>query len=188
MKLASLSAVVDRLRLTPNAQDELTLSEKAEPTSFIDKPLPGPPVRPNNASSRGLPKHRPARSEEEAVRARRGDSRSARSRPSEQLDIFADPIDSPKKRSQRRPRRNSDSSVVERSGRSLIDSDEEDRKREKRRRERRQREREREREGAKSSKSSKKPDRKLDIIDQLDATSIYGAGCEYNRPYIPGTT
>lgn len=70
-------------------------------------------------------------------------------------------------------RRNSDSSVVSRSSRKLLDPEEEKKRSERRRRERRHRERE-----AKDGKS-KKPDRKLDIIDKLDVTSIYGTGCEY---------
>lgn len=70
-------------------------------------------------------------------------------------------------------RRNSDSSVVSRSSRKLLDPEEEKKRAERRRRERRHRERD-----AKDGKS-KKPDRKLDIIDKLDVTSIYGTGCEY---------
>lgn len=31
------------------------------------------------------------------------------------------------------------------------------------------------------SKAKQRPSRKMDIIDQLDATSIYGTGCMYNR-------
>jgi len=69
-------------------------------------------------------------------------------------------------------RRNSESSVAERSGKPL-DPEEEKKKQEKRRRERRER---REREG--KDPRTGKPDRKLDIIDKLDVTSIYGAGCK----------
>lgn len=47
---------------------------------------------------------------------------------------------------------------------------------ERRRRERRHRDRERQRDG--KSRSSRK-DRRLDIIDKLDVTSIYGTGSEY---------
>lgn len=60
---------------------------------------------------------------------------------------------------------------MEKSGRSL-DPEEEKKRQERRRRERRHRERE-----GKEGRS-KKPDRKLDIIDKLDVTSIYGTGCE----------
>lgn len=101
------------------------------------------------------------------MRARRAAGLSNRvARPSGDLDIFADPS-SPQK--QHRVRRNSESSI---GGRS-IDPEEEKRRQERRRRERRHRE---------ASKSGpKKTDRKLDIIDKLDVTSIYGTGREY--PY-----
>lgn len=54
------------------------------------------------------------------------------------------------------------------SGKAL-DPVEEKKRQDRRRRERRHRERE-------ALKDPKKPSRKLDIIDQLDATSIYGMG------------
>ena len=104
------------------------------------------------------------------MRARRKDSVPSSSRPRQtgELNIFADPSDtSPRKSDTRRVRRNSDSSVVSRNSR-LLDPEEEKRRQERRRRERRHRDR---REG-------KKPDRKLDIIDKLDVTSIYGTGCK----------
>lgn len=94
----------------------------------------------------------------------------------EELDIFADGNGGPQVRSpERRVRRNSDSSVIDR--KSIDD--------EKRRQERRRRERkEREAQDLKDGKVPKKPSRKLDIIDQLDATSIYGTGCTYNSPDV----
>lgn len=104
------------------------------------------------------------------MRARRMAGGSTRSKPTNELDIFADPSDSPKRSDGRRVRRNSESSAADRNSKSLS-PEEEKKKQERRRRERRER---REREG----KDPKKPDRKLDIIDQLDATSIYGAGCK----------
>lgn len=103
------------------------------------------------------------------MRARRAAGGSTRSKPTNELDIFADPSESPKRTDGRRVRRNSESSAVER---KPLSPEEEKKRQERRRRERRER---REREG----KDPKKPDRKLDIIDQLDATSIYGAGCEF---------
>lgn len=107
------------------------------------------------------------------MRARRAHGSSSRSRPTAELDIFADPVESsPKKSDPRRVRRNSESSIMEKSGRSL-DPEEEKKRQERRRRERRHRERE-----GKEGRS-KKPDRKLDIIDKLDVTSIYGTGCKY---------
>lgn len=109
------------------------------------------------------------------MRARRIAAGSSASKPApsqQTLDIFADPVDSSTARrldSNRRVRRNSESSVAER---KPLDPEEEKKKQERRRRERRER---RERE-AKDPK--RKPDRKLDIIDKLDVTSIYGTGCK----------
>lgn len=54
-------------------------------------------------------------------------------------------------------------------------TEEEKRQRDAKRRERRQRERE--------TKDRKPPARKLDIIDQLDATSIYGTGSKCLERY-----
>lgn len=136
----------------------------------------GSAPRSENIPPRAGPMHRPSRSQEEAMRARRaaGSSSGPRPRgPNGELNIFADPT-SPRKSSERRgARRNSESSVAERNGKPL-DPEEEKKRQERRRRERRHREREREREAGKDPKAKK--DRKLDIIDQLDATSIYGTG------------
>lgn len=63
---------------------------------------------------------------------------------------------------------------MERSSKLFDDDDE------KRRRERRHRERERQRDG--KPRSSRK-DRRLDIIDKLDVTSIYGTGSTY-LPFV----
>jgi hypothetical protein len=68
-------------------------------------------------------------------------------------------------------RRNSDSSVADR---KPLDPEEEKKRQERKRRERERRHREREGKDPKS----RKPDRKLDIIDKLDVTSIYGTGCK----------
>ena len=93
----------------------------------------------------------------------------SRGRPAEELDIFADPVeDAPKKSG---PRRNSESSVIERSGKALTPEEEKERQ-ERRRRERRHREK------SKDGRP-KKANRRLDLIDKLDVTSIYGTGCEY---------
>ncbi|KAJ5818123.1 hypothetical protein N7474_003714 [Penicillium riverlandense] len=92
------------------------------------------------------------------------------------LDIFADPPTLSKSATTgpgrgerpRRPRRNSESSVMERASQLFDDDDE------KRRRERRHRERDaRHRDG--KQRSSRK-NRRLDIIDKLDVTGIYGTG------------
>lgn len=172
-------------------QDNLTLNERPStnnnnknntdmmrpppPRSNTGGPLPPPysatgSSRAENVPPRGHPSHRPSRSQEEAMRARRiASGNTSRRHPSQELDIFADPIaSSPKKTDPRRVRRNSESSIMEKSGK-LLDPEEEKRRQERRRRERKHRE------GSKS----KKPDRKLDLIDKLDVTSIYGTGCEY---------
>ncbi|PQE24447.1 Pal1 cell morphology protein [Rutstroemia sp. NJR-2017a BBW] len=147
--------------LTGNAAelfDELTL---------VDKPVPNrsnkPPPPPRSITDRGQPPaygsmrenvrpggHRINRSrDEEALRAKKA-------RQNLELDIFADPNESPKTR----VRRNSDTSIV---GGKLLDPEDERRRLE---REKRNRRREKDR----------KPKNPLDIIDQLDATSIFGTG------------
>ena len=105
------------------------------------------------------PGHRPSQSEEE----RRRIAGKLRGTPGT-LDIFADPPDTNRVRD-RRPRRNSETSVREKTGR-LLDPEEE-----RRRQERRQRD-------TKRQGKPKPASRKLDIIDKLDVTSIYGTGCE----------
>ncbi|KAK5789965.1 hypothetical protein VI817_007252 [Penicillium citrinum] len=110
-------------------------------------------------------------------RPQRPSGRPAESRPkdpNDPFDIFADPPSlskaatvGPRDKTTRRPRRNSESSVMERASKIFDDDDE------RRRRERRHRDRERHKDG--KSRSSRK-DRRLDIIDKLDVTSIYGTG------------
>lgn len=99
----------------------------------------------------------------------RPSGRPAESKSKDPFDIFADPP----KSSSRRPRRNSESSVMDRSSKLLDDDDD------KRRRERRREREARHRDG--KPRSSRK-DRRLDIIDKLDVTSIYGTGSELSRP------
>ncbi|KAK3394059.1 Pal1 cell morphology protein-domain-containing protein [Podospora didyma] len=123
----------------------------------------GPP-RPEGAppaSRRGPPPpgHRPTRSQEEALRARRMQGNGDGAGP-------LDAVRSPQRRPDRRPRRNSESSVQEP---EKPRTEEDEKLRELRRRERDAR---RQREG----RDKKPANRKLDIIDQLDATSIYGTG------------
>ncbi|KAL8789921.1 MAG: hypothetical protein Q9195_006582 [Heterodermia aff. obscurata] len=137
----------------------------ADPTAYAQRPSRPenvPPVRRFGPSS-----HQVSRSqEEEQQRLRNG----GKPRGPQALDIFADPTDTSRPL---RPRRNSESSLVDKNGRMSSDD-------EKRRRERRHRDREaRHRDGrprAPGSSTTKKPSRKLDIIDQLDVTSIYGTG------------
>lgn len=88
------------------------------------------------------------------------------------MDIFADPSER-RERDRRHYRRNSDTSVMEK---PRLTEDEERRRRERHRREREARHRERD---GKSSSKSKVQGRRLDVIDKLDVTSIYGTGCEY---------
>jgi hypothetical protein len=117
------------------------------------------------------PRHRPSNSDEER-RRQQGTTRG----PPDELDIFADPPDPNRPREKRQPpRRNSESSVRDKPK----DTDPEA---EKRRRERRLREG---RDG-KSSSKSKKPNARLDIIDKLDVTSIYGTGRKlfFSRSYL----
>jgi hypothetical protein len=165
-------------------QDNLTLNDRPANNNTM-RPPPArsittdtlPPAYTSNGSARrenmpprGPPGHRPSHSQEEAMRARRQGSTS-RVRPTGELDIFADPDSPQKKGDPRRVRRNSESSV--RSGR-ILDSEEEKKRQERKRRERRHRERE-----GKDGSRPRKPDRKLDIIDKLDVTSIYGTGRRY---------
>lgn len=98
-----------------------------------------------------------------------------RKNPAEELDIFA----SPEKNGDRKPRRNSESSVLDKPP----TSEEERRRRERHRRERRH-------DGSRSRHGRRKP-HGLDIIDKLDVTGIYGAGressdfdCTDSNPHI----
>ncbi|CAJ2504248.1 Uu.00g116420.m01.CDS01 [Anthostomella pinea] len=116
-------------------------------------PLRGENIPPHG---RGPPpsSHRPTRSQEEAQKARRMQAATNGDR------IIGG---SPQKRSERRLRRNSESSVMEKPM-----TDEEKKLREMRNRDRERRHRDRD--------GKPRTQRKLDIIDQLDATSIYGTG------------
>lgn len=165
--------------LTIELQDALTLDEKPKPK--LSSGRMGPPQRSNTGGSArpenvpprsGSTAHRPSRSQEEAMRARKAAGSSSRRGPSGgELNIFADPSDSPKKAESSRRRRNSDSSAMK-----VPETDEE------RRRRRREREkRHRDREAAKDPKT-KKPPKHLDIIDKLDVTSIYGTGRKLDYP------
>ncbi|QDS74016.1 hypothetical protein FKW77_008923 [Venturia effusa] len=133
------------------------------------------------------PAHRPSRSDLDQER-RTGPRRGPQVRrpgPSEELDIFASPDRKPS--TSTRNRRNSESSVLEKS--SL--TEEERRRRERRHRERDARSREkggspgkardssrasRDGKATKSSSTRIKKPRGMDLIDQLDQTGIYGAG------------
>ena len=131
----------------------------------------------NSLNGLSLGNHKPSRSDE--AQSRR-DPRDPRMRPrprpngpkEEVLDIFASP---PR---QSRPRRNSESSVLSKS--SVTEE-------ERRRRERRRREAEKagvsssskDRSGSQARSSRRRKPRGMDLIDQLDQTGIYGAGCKF---------
>ncbi|KAH7157500.1 Pal1 cell morphology protein-domain-containing protein [Dactylonectria estremocensis] len=144
--------------------DSLTLDDA--PNNDRPKPPPGPrrPMdrAPPRRGDKPLPppdgQHRPTRSQEEALRARRMQG-AGPPRPSP---------NSPQRKPQRRPRRNSDSSVMDFDAQPLTEE-------EKRMIEAKRRERQRRGDGKERSKSGR-PSRRMDIIDQLDATSIYGTG------------
>ncbi|KAM3078708.1 hypothetical protein ACMFMG_006574 [Clarireedia jacksonii] len=163
MAFARKSPTASGPALTGNAAelfDELTISDKPAPVPNRNNKPPPPP---RSISERTQPPiygslrenvrpggHRPNRSrDEEGMRARKA-------KQTLELDIFADPNESPKPRA----RRNSDTSIV---GSKLLDPEDERRRLE---REKRHRRREKDR----------KPKNPLDIIDQLDATSIFGTG------------
>ena len=85
---------------------------------------------------------------------------------------------SPDKSENRRPRRNSESSVANK--RPIIDE-------ERKRRERRRREGETtngSKKGREPPSSRTKKPRGLDLIDKLDVTGIYGPGCKFNLKFI----
>ena len=105
--------------------------------------------------------------------------RNGRPRPAQELDIFADPPANGIPR-ERRPRRNSESSIIVDHNGKPLDPEEERRRRERRRQEREVRGKDGKpgstRQGSISSSRPKKPNQRLDIIDKLDVTSIYGTG------------
>ncbi|KAL2180960.1 Pal1 cell morphology protein-domain-containing protein [Thermothelomyces heterothallicus CBS 202.75] len=145
--------------------EDSTATNDAPPRPSAAKPPPppgrrGPPPPPSHRDGAPAPNrrppppnHRPTRSQEEALRARKMQEKDGR----------PDPSRSPQRRQERRPRRNSDSSIIDANM-----TEEERRQRDLRRRERERRHRE--------NRDKKPVSRKLDIIDQLDATSIYGTG------------
>lgn len=150
---------------------------------------PPPPRRDGNAPPPQDGKHRPTRSQEEALRARRMQGSGPRPQPS-----------SPQRRGPpRRPRRNSESSLVDFDARPITEEEKrmieaarrrkyEQQQQQQRRgdgKERSERsdrdrgdrsDRDRERRERGDKEKSSRPSRRMDIIDQLDATSIYGTG------------
>ncbi|EXJ85573.1 hypothetical protein A1O1_05938 [Capronia coronata CBS 617.96] len=153
---------------TPSADETTDFFELLNINDSASKPAQQLSVngagRRENGGSRPYPRrlpsrHRPSNSDEE----RRRQQANPRTRQDE-LDIFADPpAPAPNRpRAARPPRRNSESSVRDK----LKPLDPEA---ERRRKDRKQRD-------EKGSQRSKKPSAKLDIIDKLDVTSIYGTG------------
>ncbi|KAJ3498879.1 hypothetical protein NLG97_g773 [Lecanicillium saksenae] len=123
--------------------------------------LPRPGEKPGAQPPLNMKKHRPTKSQEEALRARRlaQGSRPGASR-------------SPQRKPQRRPRRNSDSSIMDFDIKPIT---EEERKMIEEKRREKEKLRREGRDGKDKGRSSR-PSRRIDIIDQLDATSIYGTG------------
>jgi hypothetical protein len=125
-------------------------------------PPPPPPIQPNGAGTRPenvppRPRNLPPQTGEERRRLM-GKPRG----PPGELNIFADPSD---KSRERRPRRNSDTSIREKTPKLLDPNDD------RRRRERRPRD-------PRRDGKPRGPSRRLDVIDKLDVTSIYGTGRE----------
>ncbi|KAI9904159.1 hypothetical protein N3K66_000688 [Trichothecium roseum] len=181
----------------------LTLDEKAVGSGTSGSSQQPPSRRPAPGQSGPAPRrgenvpppqdsanrHRPTKSQEEALRAKRmqGPGADNQRRPPQQST-------SPSRRPppSRRPRRNSDSSVMDFDAKPLTDEEKRmiqaKRERDRRRKEGNGREgrsssysKEAGREGRegreeKSRSSKSRPSRRMDIIDQLDATSIYGTG------------
>lgn len=147
-------------------------SQHAKIPSTSYRPL-GPENIPPPFKDRTTPSgHRPSRSQEEDQQRMHNGERP-RAPPPPGVDIFADP---PEVGRHRRPRRNSESSVADKSGK-LSDLDEW------RKRERRHRDREARHKGDAQTRPQtakpRKPNQRLDLIDQLDVTSIYGTGCRH---------
>ncbi|PFH62983.1 hypothetical protein XA68_10734 [Ophiocordyceps unilateralis] len=127
----------------------------------------------STTSSKGS--HRLTRSQEEALKARKPSGAGPRPGPS----------DSPQRKPTSRPRRNSESSVLDLNAQPITQEEmkmiEAKRLRDRQRRDRDGRSTGRDSKGegkgeGKERSKSKRPSRRLDIIDQLDATSIYGTG------------
>jgi len=159
-------------------QNNLSLDDR--PSSNNSHPAMAPPSSTRPLRSENIPPtvngkntfagHRPSRSNEEEQRRLNGGKPTG---PPQGLDIFADPPEA----KQRRPRRNSESSLVDKSGKPL-DPDAGRRRRERRHKEREARHKDGKGRIHGSSSKSKKPSQRLDIIDSLDVTSIYGTGCK----------
>ncbi|KAI3135898.1 hypothetical protein CBS147325_7623 [Penicillium roqueforti] len=159
---ANMFSPIEKNDMSSNTR-ELFESLSLKPAPQINLPRPAA----SDATQR-TPSNRTKPSRE---RPERPAGRPAVSKQKDLLDIFADPpalSQTSKDKAPRRARRNSESSVMDRG--SLLDLDDDDDKR------RRERRRERESRSKDGKSRSGRKDRRLDIIDKLDVTSIYGTG------------
>ncbi|KAB2570273.1 putative membrane associated protein pal1 protein [Lasiodiplodia theobromae] len=137
---------------------EMSLQDKDEKKAGPDgTSFPRPPGPPRSGTAPGRPPRRPM--DEDHRRNASGSRAPPRRPPREELDIFKSPE---RGGETRRPRRNSESSIM----------DKHSMEEERRRRERRHRER-KERESGRKDGKVRKP-RGLDLIDKLDVSGIYG--------------
>ena len=152
----------EKLVLTSDTlQDSITLEDEKPRRPNVDenrRMRQPPPPAPRRRDGPPGPNHRPSQSQEEALRARKPQGGEPRRPPGGSSE-------SPHKRPERRPRRNSDSSL-------LIDIEKPLTEEEKKARDARRRERER-------RHRPSRPNRKVDLIDQLDMTGIHGVGCKF---------
>ena len=173
MLLSRLPVEIGKMLILTSVKDNLTLNDepgakdrrKEAPPSYSSRAPRSENIPPKPTN--GLPGHHPTRSQEGNQRRLPNGLGMA---PRQTFDIFADPSDQAKHR--HRMRRNSESSIA---SKTLSPEDEQKRK-EKYRREREARHRERKDRPPGAASKSKKPVKRLDIIDSLDVTSIYGTG------------
>ncbi|KAF2020628.1 Pal1-domain-containing protein [Aaosphaeria arxii CBS 175.79] len=145
--------------------NNLTLDDKEKRDPPRGNPPRGGPVYPNG--------RRPSRSEEEERRHRNGPRGPPRPRPPP--GSRPPHASSPERREPRRPRRNSESSMIDKG--SLGPEEE------RRRRERRKLRDERSKDGKSRSTKVRRP-QGLDLIDKLDVTGIYGPSLiHHDGPY-----
>lgn len=147
-------------------QKNLTIEED-------DRRRAPPRPMPNRSGTDPRVGHRPSRSDEEERERRRAAPRGP-PRPRGPPEP-RHPSESSPDRRERRPRRNSDSSIVDRAA-----QEKEDRRRRERRRERE----EKDRDGKSSTTRKVRKPQGLDLIDKLDVTGIYGPSMiHHDGPY-----
>ena len=158
-------------------QKNLALDDKAiRNGTQVPPPTLGQPPRSENVppptKTFGPSQHQLKSKEEDQQRLRTGARPGG---PPPPLNVFADPPSTGA-----RPRRNSESSLADKNGK-VLNSDEERKRRDRRHREREMRHRDRD--GRPRPGGPKKQSRKLDVIDQLDLSSIYGTGCKQSSSW-----